>query len=47
MSDVFLFDAVGIRVSVNGDHHLAGRSDIAVGGTDLLPAYQAARRLSD
>jgi phosphoserine phosphatase len=45
MSDVLLFDAVGIRVSVNGDHHLAERSDVAVSGSDLLPAYHAARRL--
>jgi phosphoserine phosphatase len=47
MSDVFLFDAVGVRVSVNGDHHLAERSDIAVEGTDLLVAYRAARELCD
>jgi phosphoserine phosphatase len=47
MSDVFLFDAVGFRVSVNGDHHLADRADIAVSGTDLLPAYLAARELLD
>jgi phosphoserine phosphatase len=46
MSDVFLFDAVGIRIAVNGDHHLAERSDLAVDGTDLLPAYEAARRLA-
>jgi len=45
MSDVFLFDEVGFRVSVNGDHHLEERSDIAVEGTDLLVAYEAARRL--
>lgn len=47
VSDVFLFDAVGVRVSVNGDHHLAERADIAVEGTDLLPAYRAARELCD
>jgi phosphoserine phosphatase len=47
MSDVFLFDEVGVRVAVNGDHHLAGRSDIAVEGTDLLLAYRAARELCD
>jgi phosphoserine phosphatase len=47
LSDVFLFEAVGVRVSVNGDHHLAERADIAVAGTDLLPAYEAARELSD
>ena len=47
MSDVFLFDAVGVRVSVNGDHHLAERSDVAVEGTDLLVAYRAARELAD
>ena len=47
MSDVFLFDEVGIRVSVNGDHHLAERSDVAVEGTDLRVAYRAARELCD
>jgi phosphoserine phosphatase len=47
MSDVFLFDEVGVRVSVNGDHHIAERSDIAVEGTDLLLAYRAARALAD
>ena len=47
MSDVFLFEEVGVRVSVNGDHHLAERSDIAVEGTDLLLAYRAARELAD
>lgn len=47
MSDVFLFEEVGVRVSVNGDHHLAERSDIAVEGTDLLLAYRAARELCD
>jgi phosphoserine phosphatase len=47
MSDVFLFDEVGVRVSVNGDHHLAERSDIAVEGTDLLLAYRAARELAE
>jgi phosphoserine phosphatase len=47
MSDVFLFDEVGVRVSVNGDHHIAERSDIAVEGTDLLLAYRAARELAD
>jgi phosphoserine phosphatase len=47
MSDVFLFEEVGVRVAVNGDHHLAGRSDIAVEGTDLLLAYRAARELCD
>jgi phosphoserine phosphatase len=47
MSDVFLFEEVGVRVSVNGDHHLADRSDIAVEGTDLLLAYRAARELCD
>jgi phosphoserine phosphatase len=47
MSDVFLFEEVGVRVSVNGDHHLAELSDIAVEGADLLPAYRAARELCD
>ena len=35
-----------MRVSVNGDHHLAERSDVAITGTDLLPAYRAARELA-
>lgn len=43
MSDVFLFKEVGLRVSVNGDHHLAELADIAVDGPDLMPAYTAAR----
>jgi phosphoserine phosphatase len=47
MSDVPLFEAVGVRVSVNGDHHLAERADVAVAGTDLLVAYRAARELVD
>lgn len=42
-SDVHLFEEVGIRISVNGDHHIAQRSDIAVEGTDLFVAYRAAR----
>jgi len=45
MSDVHLFEEVGFRVSVNGDHHLAELADIAVEGRDLLPAYRAAREL--
>jgi phosphoserine phosphatase len=45
LTDIYLFDAVGVRVSVNGDHHLADRSDIAVQGTDLMVAYRAAREL--
>ena len=44
-SDVHLFEEVGIRISVNGDHHIAQRSDIAVEGTDLFVAYRAAREL--
>lgn len=47
MSDVFLFEAVGVRVSVNGDHHLAERSDVAVRCLDMLVAYRAARELCD
>jgi phosphoserine phosphatase len=43
MSDVFLFREAGFRVSVNGDHHIEELADIAVQGTDLLPAYIAAR----
>jgi phosphoserine phosphatase len=47
MSDVFLFREVGVRVAVNGDHHLEDLADLAVAGTDLLPAYRAARELLD
>jgi phosphoserine phosphatase len=47
MSDVYLFEEVGVRVSVNGDHHIAERSDITVEGSDLLLAYRAARELAD
>jgi phosphoserine phosphatase len=47
MSDVFLFREVGLRVSVNGDGHLAGLADIAVEGTDLMVAYRAARGWCD
>jgi phosphoserine phosphatase len=47
MSDVFLFKEVGLRVSVNGDHHLAELADIAVEGPDLMLAYRAARERCD
>ena len=47
MSDVYLFREVGLRVSINGDHHLADLADIAVDGSDLMPAYRAARRRFD
>jgi phosphoserine phosphatase len=47
MSDMFLFGEVGLRVSVNGNGHLAGLADIAVEGTDLMVAYRAARRWCD
>jgi phosphoserine phosphatase len=47
MSDVYLFEEAGVRISVNGDHHLADRVDAAVEGTDLLVAYRAARALID
>ena len=47
MSDVFLFREAGLRVSVNGDHHLAELADIAVEGEDLMLAYSAARRWCD
>jgi len=46
-SDVYLFDEVRIRISVNGDHHLADRADAAVECADLLVAYRAARELCD
>jgi len=47
MSDVFLFEEVGLRVSVNGDHHLAELADITVEGPDLMLAYRAARDRCD
>jgi phosphoserine phosphatase len=47
MSDVFLFREVGLRVSVNGDHHLAELADISVEGTDLMLAYRDAREWCD
>lgn len=47
MSDVFLFREAGLRVSVNGDHHLAELADIAVEGEDLMLAYAAARKWCD
>ena len=46
-SDVFLFGEVGLRVSVNGDGHLAELADIAVEGPDLMVAYRAARNWFD
>jgi phosphoserine phosphatase len=45
MSDVFLFDEVGVRISVNGDHHLEAICDVAISGPDLHAAYRAAREL--
>jgi phosphoserine phosphatase len=47
MSDVFLFKEVGLRVSINGDHHIAELADIAVEGPDLMLAYRAARERFD
>lgn len=47
ISDVFLFREVGLRVSVNGDHHLAELADVAVDGSDLMLAYRAARQWCD
>jgi phosphoserine phosphatase len=47
MSDVFLFREVGVRIAINADHHLADLADVTIHGTDLLPAYDAARRLID
>jgi phosphoserine phosphatase len=47
MSDVFLFRVVGVRIAVNADHHLADLADVTIHGTDLLPAYRAARSLLD
>lgn len=45
MSDVFLFREVGVQIAVNADHYLADLADIRIHGTDLLPAYRAARGL--
>ena len=47
MSDVFLFGEAGVRVSVNGDHHIADLADIAVEGPDLMLAYRAVREWCD
>jgi phosphoserine phosphatase len=47
MSDVPLFDAVGFRISINGDHHLRDRCDVEIRSTDLRDAYAAARRWCD
>lgn len=47
MSDVVLFGEAGLRVSVNGDHHIADLADIAVEGPDLMLAYRAAREWCD
>jgi hypothetical protein len=42
MSDVFLFKAVGLRISVNGDHHLEEITDIAIEGPET-PVWLPAR----
>ncbi len=47
MSDVFLFREAGLRVSVNGDHHIADLADIVIEGPDLMLAYRAARERVD
>lgn len=47
MSDVPLFDAVGYRISINGDHHLRDLCDVDVRGDDLWAAYHHARRYID
>jgi phosphoserine phosphatase len=47
ISDAFLFEAVGYRISVNGDHHLRDLCDIEIRGNDLSEAYRAARRYID
>ncbi len=47
ISDVFLFETVGYRISVNGDHHLRDLCDIEIRGNDLYEAYRAARRYID
>jgi phosphoserine phosphatase len=43
MSDVFLFEQTGLRVSVNGDHHIEQLADITISGPDLQAAYTAVR----
>lgn len=47
ISDALLFEAVGYRISVNGDHHLRDLCDIEIRGNDLYDAYRAARRYID
>jgi phosphoserine phosphatase len=47
ISDALLFQAVGYRISVNGDHHLRELCDIEVRGNDLYDAYRAARQYID
>lgn len=47
ISDAYLFEAVGYRISVNGDHHLRDLCDIEIRGNDLCEAYRAARRYID
>ena len=47
VSDAFLFEAVGYRISVNGDHHLRDLCDIEIRGNDLYEAYRVARRYID
>ena len=47
ISDAYLFEVVGYRISVNGDHHLRNLCDIEIRGNDLYEAYRAARRYID
>jgi phosphoserine phosphatase len=47
MTDVPLFETVGFRISVNGDHHLHGRCDVEIRSGDLQEAYAAARAWCD
>jgi phosphoserine phosphatase len=47
ISDVFLFEAAGYRISLNGDHHLRDLCDIEIRGNDLYQAYGAARQYID
>lgn len=47
MSDVPLFNKVGLAIAVNADHHLAGLSDVDVQTDDLQDAYRHARAFID
>ena len=47
MSDVPLFERVGYRISINGDHHIREKCDVEIQTDDLWDAYSVARRHID